>query len=568
MDGNNPPSDEQYQASLDRIDRLVSAFADGQQFERLTNHQQREAEFAIEMFHELLYGYEYVPLDDPDEHSLEAVCRELYPAKISAEADHFETVAPVIGAFLRFLDARGAIENGDRLATHVESLDDAIVDAAADPANWGMAKSMVMSGDLDDATQLDIAADVAASSELPEAPLDPPEWEPTESLDPDKGLPSAEVDRLEEIINSLSPESDAVLASLAAATDDVQGDVDPDVALERAGVAPEEYDAVVEEIVTRMDEEGSELIPSPGDTADSAVLDPDTAREFLELEGQLLLYANDRFDVVPGIDSYEAFKRLSTDEIQPIHDTLYREENAVEVIEEFGRENPAGLSPAHLETIDSWLNYEAGQFFIVEHLDDGTVFLDPDEPRAYKVTGVYDSYAAVLPEEALPVAVTSVVLLPYDGQIVTNGMEEFDMLAGMAMQMIKDDPETAYEEAKHRFGIAETLPPADEPTRSDAERLRFYTKNQDNRERFADEIETLKDETDELARVYHEQLGKANARRLGREFRDLGLEEAYVAIYDGQVVTTAPTEPQLEETLSEIMPDETVDHPYVYHYDP
>ncbi|WP_273836266.1 hypothetical protein [Halococcus sp. PRR34] len=568
MDSIDPPSDEQYQASLDRIERLVSEFGNSQQFEQLTEHQQREAQFVIETFHELLYGYEYVPLDDPDEQRLEAVCRQLYPAKISADSDHFETVAPVIGAFLRFLDVRGDIENGTQLASHVESLGDTIVDAAADPANWGMAKSMFMSGDLDDATQLDTGSDAAAPSELFETPLDSPEWESAESLNPDEFLPSAETDRLEEIINSLSPESDAVLASLTAATDGLQGEIDPDVALERAGVSLEEYDAVIEEIVTRMEAEGSELISSPGDTDDPSVLDPDAAREFLELKGRLLLYVNDRFGVVPGIDTYEEFQQSYIDELRPIHDTLYRDTNVAEVIEEFIRENPADFSPSQLEQIESWLNYEAGQFFVVEHLDDGTVFLDPDEPQAYKVTGVYDSYAETLPEDALPVAVTSVVLLPYEGRIVTDGLEEVDMLAGMAMQMIKDDPETAYEEAKHRFGIAETLPPEDEPARSDAERLRFYTKNQDNRERFADEIEALKDKTEELARIYHEQLGKASARRLGRKFRDLGLEAAYVAIYDGQVVATAPTEAQLEEMLSAIMPDGKDDHPYVYHYDP
>jgi hypothetical protein len=48
----------------------------------------------------------------------------------------------------------------------------------------------------------------------------------------------------------LSPESDAVLASLATATNGLRGEIDPDVALERAGVSPEEYDAVMEEIVT------------------------------------------------------------------------------------------------------------------------------------------------------------------------------------------------------------------------------------------------------------------------------------------------------------------------------
>jgi hypothetical protein len=567
MDGNDPPSDEQYQASIDRIERLVSEFTDSQKFEQLTKHQQREAQFAIETFHELLYGYEYVPLDDPDEHSLETVCRQIYPAKVSSEPDHFETVAPVIGTFLRFLDDRGDIENGDQLATHVESLEDAIVAAADDPTNWGMAKSMFMSGELGEATHLDAVSDVEDSSELTEIPLNPPDWEPTENLDSDEHL-TEEVERLEEIINSLSAESDAVLASLAAATEGVQDEIDPDAALERAGVSPEEYDTVVEEIITRMEEEGSDLIPRAGDTADPSVLDPETAREFLELEGQLLLYANNRFDVVSGIDTYEEFEQTYIDELRPIHDTLYQEENVVEVIEEFIKENPANFSQSQLEQIEPWINYEEGQFFIVEHLEDGTVFLDPDEPRAYKVAGVYDSYAETLPEESLPVTVTSVVLLPYEGRIVTNGMENVDMIAGMAMQMIKDDPETAYEEAKHRFGIAETLPPADEPARSDAERLRFYTKNQENRERFADEIEELKDKTTELARIYHEQLGKANARRLGRKFRDLGLEEAYVAIYDGQVIATAPTEEQLEENLSEIMPSGKGVHPYVYHYDP
>jgi hypothetical protein len=322
------------------------------------------------------------------------------------------------------------------------------------------------------------------------------------------------------------------------------------------------------EDVKRMEEEGSALLSSPGDTDDPSVLDPEAAQEFLELKGRLLLYVNDRFGVVPGIDTYEEFQQSYIDDLRPIHDTLYREADVAEVIEEFVRENPADFSQSQLEQIESWLNYKTGQFFVVEHLDDGSVFLDPDEPRAYKVTGVYNSYVESLPEEALPVAVTSVVLLPYEGRIATDGLEETDILAGMAMQMIKDDPETAYEEAKHRFGIVETLPPEDKPARSDVERLRFYMKNQDNRERFADEIEALKDKTDELARIYHEQLGKASARRLGRQFRDLGLEEAYVAIYDGQVVATAPTEAQLEEILSGIMPDGTSDHPYVYHYDP
>lgn len=568
MAGTNPPSEDQYQASLDRIERLGAAFADSNHFEDLSHHQQREAQFVIETFHELLYSYEYVPLDDPDEQSLEAVCQQIYPAKVSADPDHFEAVAPVVGAFLRFLDDRGDVERGTQLATHVESLGDTLADAASDPASWGMAKSMAMSGELDEATHLDAVSDIEDPSELADDPLDAADWISEESLAGGDLLPSAEADRLEEIINSLSAESDAVLASLAAAADGIDGRIDPEEALDRADVSPEEYDAVIEEIATRMEEEGSDLFAGPGDESNPSVLGPDEAMEFLELQGQLLLYANERFGVVPGMDTYEEFKRAYLDDLRPLHERVYQQANAVELIEDFCRENPAGLSQSQLEVVQSWVNYEEGQFFVVEHRDDGTVFLDPDEPRAYNVTGVYDDYAETLSEEMLPVAVTSVVLLPYEGRIVTNGLERVDLLAGMAMQMMTDDPETAYEDAKHRSGIAETLPPKDEPNRSDAERLRFYTKNKDNRQRFASEIERLKDKTDELAQIYHEQLGKANARRLGREFREFELKEAYVAIYDGQVVATAPTEDQLDEILSNIMPNGKEHHPYVYHYDP
>lgn len=568
MDAPDPPSDDQYQTALDRMERRYAAFADSDYFEQLTRHQQREAEFVVEVFHELLYGYEYVPLDDPDKESLESVCRHFYPAKISAEPDHFGAVAPVIAAFLRFLDDQGELEDGDKLASHVESLDDKIAEKAADSDNWGLAKSMFESGALEEATHLDAVSDVEAPSELTESPLDPLDLEASKISGTEDLLPPEEQQLLDEALDSLSEESDATLDALRDVMDEFAAGTDPEVVLEQSEFSADALNDVVDEVLEKLEGSDSELASGPGDATDPSVLDPEAAREFLNLQGELLVYANDRFDVMPGIDTYEEFQRAFIDDIRPIHEKLYFDENAVGVIEDFIRDNPADLSTEQLETVESWLDYEAGQFVLVEHLEDGTVFLDPEEPRAYKVTSVYESYTPELPEEALPVSVMSVVLLPYDGRIVTNGLELLDPLAGMAMQMIHDDPDVLYEEARHRFGTAETLPPTDDLDRSDAERLRFYTKNQENRERYADEIAELKDKTAELERIYHEQLGKANARRLGREFRDLGLEEAYVAIYDGQVVTTAPTEEQLEETLSAIIPDGKADYPYVYHYDP
>ncbi|MEF8799567.1 MAG: hypothetical protein V5A56_00830 [Halolamina sp.] len=92
--------------------------------------------------------------------------------------------------------------------------------------------------------------------------------------------------------------------------------------------------------------------------------------------------------------------------------------------------------------------------------------------------------------------------------------------------------------------------------------------NRRNRERYASEIEQLREKTDELERIYHQEMAKARARSLGRELRELGLNEAYVAIYDDRIITSAPSESEVRELLGEIMPDGMVDHPYIYHFDP
>jgi hypothetical protein len=77
--------------------------------------------------------------------------------------------------------------------------------------------------------------------------------------------------------------------------------------------------------------------------------------------------------------------------------------------------------------------------------------------------------------------------------------------------MMGIDINTASEEATHRYGVAESLPPTDASEKSDMERLKFYTKNKENRDRFTDGIEELKNQREELTRLYHDQLGKARA---------------------------------------------------------
>lgn len=298
----------------------------------------------------------------------------------------------------------------------------------------------------------------------------------------------------------------------------------------------------------------------------ATLLDEDDEQQFLELYGQLLLYVNDRFGIDDELDTYGELEQQDTGELLPIRNQLY-EEDTEQLIEAFVDENPAGLSDDELTLVEAWTDYEFGDFVVVRHLEEHAVFLDWDQPpRAFAAKAVRAPFSEFWEEDALPLMVSIVALLPFNDTIVSDGW--FGIQPVRFSGTISTDIDDAYEEAKHRFGLIESLPPDDEESKSDAEKLRFYMKNKRNRERYRDDIETLKEKSTELERIYHQELGKARARSLGRELRELDLNEAYFAIYEDRIIASGTSEQQVREILDDIMPAGKASHPYLYHFDP
>lgn len=285
--------DEQYDAMLDRVETLSSAFTDSRHFEELTRHQQQEASFIVEGVGELLYGYEDVTLEECDMGHLETVCTQIYPAKVSVEPDHFGAVAPVVAALFRFLVDRGSHPSGDALAAHVKGLGDEIVAAAADPSNWGLAKSTAMGEPRSGMSTRGLAGDLA------DIPADSATGATTHDLTP------AELAVLDDAIDSLSAESRAALETVTEALIEPGMPANADAVFDTVGVTPEQYRAAMDEALSNL--EASDAIGTPGDD-DPAVLDTGQAERFLELYGRLLVYVNDRFEIVPEIDTYEQFE--------------------------------------------------------------------------------------------------------------------------------------------------------------------------------------------------------------------------------------------------------------------
>jgi len=229
-------------------------------------------------------------------------------------------------------------------------------------------------------------------------------------------------------------------------------------------------------------------------------LSEESEQRFLDLYAHLLVYVNDRFDVIEEIETVADLEQHYTDELLPLRNTLYNE-STTDLIEDFVEQNPADLSEADLKQVAAWTDFVAGEFVVVRYRENDAIFLDWTEPpKAYAVRPARLPFAELWDESALPVPVSSVVLLPFEDQIIYDGWIGIkNIIFGGSLSADIDDE---YEEAKHRFGVINSLPAPQEEEKTDAEELRFYMKNKRNRERYASEIEQLREKTDELERIY------------------------------------------------------------------
>jgi len=105
-----------------------------------------ESASLVESFLEHAWDYEGM---NPSRADLEAVRETLYdwtPRKVSAEPEYFEKLPLALGAYFRFLHATGRLPDPEPFLTLADEARKKLPRLAADPANWGMAKSLFMQG--------------------------------------------------------------------------------------------------------------------------------------------------------------------------------------------------------------------------------------------------------------------------------------------------------------------------------------------------------------------------------------------------------------------------------------
>lgn len=155
-------TDEQLQAAQDRIfdlvmgpddepqldkvllDKWIDAFNKSAQAAALNDIEREEAEYIIGNFAEFAFNYPGEQVGAWTRAGVQEVCTDLIPRKVTAEAEYFDRVGPVLAQFFDFLADAGYMVNAAALGRDVRRIAPQIAKNAADPRKWGMAKSIGM----------------------------------------------------------------------------------------------------------------------------------------------------------------------------------------------------------------------------------------------------------------------------------------------------------------------------------------------------------------------------------------------------------------------------------------
>jgi hypothetical protein len=282
-------------------------------------------------------------------------------------------------------------------------------------------------------------------------------------------------------------------------------------------------------------------------------------QQFLNLHKSLTLYVNKKLKILKSVKTLEDLRRVKPDKAVKIRDEIYTHP---ELIEEYIKNNPQNLKENELKIIREWKTPLTGTFYLVKYLKKYAVFLDDDTPaKAYGVLAITDTFEEIL-GFGLPIRVEA-VLLPFKDKILYDGFIRYSNIIfgrGFTGELNEE-----YRQAKELYGIITSLPWKPEKP-SDANQLKFYMKNRNSIYRYEMEIEELLDQSPELIRDFHQHLGRVNARKIRKYLGELGVEDAWFAVFRETAITSGETEDQVKDNLRKLLPEGKRELPYIFRY--
>jgi hypothetical protein len=142
MDEEGDYDDPQMNQKL--LDKWLDAFQKSPEFERIPDHLKDLGADAPSTFADFAFNYEGADIGEWTTNTVRQVCLSWVPRKVSAEAEFFEHFGGGLAAFFAFLDRERLMDGAGALAATAAKIAPEIPKQAANPQNWGMAKSFMM----------------------------------------------------------------------------------------------------------------------------------------------------------------------------------------------------------------------------------------------------------------------------------------------------------------------------------------------------------------------------------------------------------------------------------------
>jgi hypothetical protein len=290
------------------------------------------------------------------------------------------------------------------------------------------------------------------------------------------------------------------------------------------------------------------------------ILPEEDAKQFYKLYNSLLFKLNEKFEIFKDLKSPSDLLSSDLNDLMKLKEKLYA---SPELIDSFVKENPMNLSPDELEIVSSWKDFVKARFYVVRHLKDYTVFLDPQAtPKAYGVIGIAFPLEEIL-GSYLPRMVEA-TLLPFRDKIVYDGtIMPFNLFFGSGIRRSIND---SYMQAKASFGIITSLLPSSKMvSASDSDILRGYLKTEYSRDVHRQEIHDLLIMNPDLKAVYYGEMGKVHARAYRKKLKALGAKRGWFCMIGDIVIAAGRTREEAERIAESLLPADKMRLVYIFH---
>jgi hypothetical protein len=137
------PSDEEDLDSTTLI-TWCAEFEKSTFFHMLAAEEQNDVYHTISLFSDYAFNYRGEQPEDWTSRTIDEVCLEIMPKKLTAKIERFEEIGNVLTQFFAFLHEHQLHKNGLELHQKIKKIVPNMIRNAQNPNNWGIAKSMMM----------------------------------------------------------------------------------------------------------------------------------------------------------------------------------------------------------------------------------------------------------------------------------------------------------------------------------------------------------------------------------------------------------------------------------------